>query len=634
MHNHNRQLQRLGNALAFGLIAVLWLLFAPQHLGGQAAFVIVNGNSMEPVYYRGDLVIAHAAETYAIGDIVTYRHPEIGPVIHRIIGRDGERWIFQGDNNDFIDPYRPTQDEFIGRSWLHFPEIGNRLMSVGRSPWIPILAFGTVFMTIMGTKPKAPRAHKRHRRPQPDRPAGSGQNSEWLPTFFGILSLAGIALTVFAYFQPVATEENALIDYRQQGRFDYSAAAPVGVYDAEFAGTGEPIFFQLSSQAQIRFDYRFESAAPTTLHGTYAFPLELSSSNGWRRTIPLVSEQPFEGSEVTIAGELDLQQIRNLIEQYETATALERQQYELTLAPQIRIEGTLDQLPLREEFAPRLVFKLDDVQLRINPNDSGIEAQLNPERSAFLNRSFSAPNRIGLFGIEFDVVRVRQIGFIVMVTGIIFTVASGLPLVRMARRDEYTRAKLKYGALIVDTVDGTPDSGQRVVNLASIDDLARLAERYGATILHDGKAVPERYVLYDGETAYVYQSQPARRIADTANARTEGSGGENTRTVDPDVVPAMVNKTVQADGSGSVPDTAGEADGRDPSPPVYTPDDWHAVFLRTLHDTGLATEAARVAGVDIAMAYREREHSSEFAGAWRAARIYSSRQFNAKGNRR
>src|SRR6476469_5419006 len=94
------------SALLLMLFAAAWFAFAPIQFGGQAAFVIVNGNSMEPLYHRGDLVIIRAQPDYQVGDIVTYRHPQIGPVIHRIIGRDVEHFVFKGDHNDFIDPYR------------------------------------------------------------------------------------------------------------------------------------------------------------------------------------------------------------------------------------------------------------------------------------------------------------------------------------------------------------------------------------------------------------------------------------------------------------------------------------------------------------------------------------------------
>lgn len=58
-------------ALALVLLAAVWLALAPAQFGGSAAYVIVNGNSMEPTFHRGDLVIVRAADEYKVGEIVT-----------------------------------------------------------------------------------------------------------------------------------------------------------------------------------------------------------------------------------------------------------------------------------------------------------------------------------------------------------------------------------------------------------------------------------------------------------------------------------------------------------------------------------------------------------------------------------
>src|ERR1051325_5089533 len=102
-------------ALLSVLLGAVWVAFAPIQFGGQAAYVIVNGISMEPGMHRGDLAILRQASDYQVGDVVTYRHPQIGPVIHRIIARDGDHLVFKGDNNSWIDGYRPTQEECIGK---------------------------------------------------------------------------------------------------------------------------------------------------------------------------------------------------------------------------------------------------------------------------------------------------------------------------------------------------------------------------------------------------------------------------------------------------------------------------------------------------------------------------------------
>lgn len=107
-------------ALALGFL--LW----PTSLGGCTTLTIVSGHSMEPTYYTGDLVVSRCGD-YRVGDIVVYNPPNVGAarVIHRIVGGDAETgWVIQGDNNDFLDPWQPTDDRVLGRAVLHLPKVG------------------------------------------------------------------------------------------------------------------------------------------------------------------------------------------------------------------------------------------------------------------------------------------------------------------------------------------------------------------------------------------------------------------------------------------------------------------------------------------------------------------------------
>src|SRR5215207_1252444 len=121
---------------------------------------------MEPLYHRGDLVIIRAQSDYQVGDIVTYRHPQIGPVIHRIIGRDVEHFIFKGDHNDFIDPYRPVRADLIGISWIELPSVGNVLSKLRTPLYMAILAAvaGVIIMAPSISIGKQPKSRKRGQR--------------------------------------------------------------------------------------------------------------------------------------------------------------------------------------------------------------------------------------------------------------------------------------------------------------------------------------------------------------------------------------------------------------------------------------------------------------------------------------
>ena len=91
------------NLILIAGLLIVWIAFAPVRIGGQASYVMVNGMSMEPGYHTGDLVIVRKAQTYQVGDVVTYRDAEMGAyVIHRIIGIEQGQFILKGDNNSWV----------------------------------------------------------------------------------------------------------------------------------------------------------------------------------------------------------------------------------------------------------------------------------------------------------------------------------------------------------------------------------------------------------------------------------------------------------------------------------------------------------------------------------------------------
>ncbi len=122
------------------VIIILVGIVLAQHLN-----VVVSG-SMEPVFYRGDVVVIEKSNFIGlqeinpsdlkVGDIVIYNatwFPE--PVIHRIIsiqeGSDGQKYyVTKGDNNPKADPSLVSVNQVqakvvsIGNQPLVIPKIG------------------------------------------------------------------------------------------------------------------------------------------------------------------------------------------------------------------------------------------------------------------------------------------------------------------------------------------------------------------------------------------------------------------------------------------------------------------------------------------------------------------------------
>jgi len=109
-----RDAARWGATVAL-LCAGLFLLW-PARFGGRAAFVVVQGNSMEPAFHSGDLLYARRSGGYRVGDVVVYRAERGGMVVHRIrsVTADG-RYVLRGDNRTNDDGGSPTADDVVAR---------------------------------------------------------------------------------------------------------------------------------------------------------------------------------------------------------------------------------------------------------------------------------------------------------------------------------------------------------------------------------------------------------------------------------------------------------------------------------------------------------------------------------------
>jgi len=128
----------------YALIIIVGLILA-QHMN-----VVVSG-SMEPVFYRGDIVVVEKTNFLGInefdsnnaqvGDIVVYDAKWFpNPVIHRIINvtdvNGTEYFVIKGDNNDAPDPY-----------YVEPSQIRERVVTIGDHPLIiPKIGYITIWL--------------------------------------------------------------------------------------------------------------------------------------------------------------------------------------------------------------------------------------------------------------------------------------------------------------------------------------------------------------------------------------------------------------------------------------------------------------------------------------------------------
>lgn len=512
---------RLRLIVSLVLLSVGLVIFTPIQLGGQVAYVIISGNSMEPDFHLGDLAIVRASANYRVGDIVTYRHPTIGFVIHRIIAREFNHFVLKGDNNSWLDSYQPTSDEVVGKLWLHLPSVGKLLRQI-RTPRNMALFTGFigafVMVSVQGTNGKRTRGTQR--RARHDTPSSRhelallGEAGQGLATLLGLVACLSLVLAVFAFTRPLERRVSEDITYQHSGSFEYSAEVPSGVYDTTAVTTGEPVFRQLATSIQVSFAYQLQPDQPADVHGRSSLNVVVSDINGWKRTLALAPETPFVGTTVKTSGAIDLQQIQSIIDRVEQETGLKREQYQLAVEPSIAIEGTTGGEVLHDTFAPRLIFHMDSFQVQLAADTAATTGdQLQPLQPSMLKHERIEPNTLSLFALELDISMARRIALFGLGGSLAGLLVLGLLMRRALGAGEAARIRARFGAQIITIADLEPGTGERLVQVAAFEDLAKLAVRYSRMILHNRQGTADHYYVQDDVLIYHYavgeQSEPA-----------------------------------------------------------------------------------------------------------------------------
>lgn len=148
---------RLAENAIFGLVAVLLAFGFYQTLGGAlntpVPVVSVVSESMEPTFYKGDMIVVQGEEFEDLqeGDIIIFRSKYIAmPIIHRVIEKNETALQTKGDNNNAqlricLGPDGPsapsarqckedersinieqgiTEDQILGKKIFIIPKIG------------------------------------------------------------------------------------------------------------------------------------------------------------------------------------------------------------------------------------------------------------------------------------------------------------------------------------------------------------------------------------------------------------------------------------------------------------------------------------------------------------------------------
>jgi signal peptidase I len=490
---------RYKTLLVVFLTVIFWMAVAPTQLGGRLTYVIVNGNSMEPRFHLGDLIIVRKAANYQVGDAVTYQNSELNNyVFHRIINTELDRFILQGDNNSWIDSYQPNREEIIGKLWVHIPYLGKAIEWI-RAPInlaIVVAIFGGILMA--GMIQPASQQSKAKNKPFNKNIGGTIEGAFIV---IGIFALAFLSLGIFAFTRPITRTADS-IQYQQEGSFFYSAAGTPGVYDTETVRVGEPIFPGLTCQLNVGFTYSLlggQAEGTSGSHQLYARILDEQS--GWQRTIPLVSETAFGGNSYSTLAPVDLCQVESIVNMVEQETGLNSNLYTLEIISHITMTSNISGIQINDTFEPSLVFRFDKVHFFLASNNEGTDS-FHTIKAGVANNSQLQVNTISILGWKISVQTVRGISLLGLGLALGASLIPGWYLFVQSRQNQEALIRFKYGGLLMDIFEGYIEPTRQIIDVASIDDLAKLAERQNTMILHMRLNFLHYYMVQVNGTTY------------------------------------------------------------------------------------------------------------------------------------
>lgn len=516
------------------VLGFFWINFSPPRLGGDSVYVVTSGISMEPRFHTGDLAILRPSGTYKVGEIVGYRSPVLGIVMHRIIRESNGHFFMKGDNNNFVDSYHPTPSDVVGRLWLHVPKIG-RLINNQRNRVASVAVASVAMAGVIGIPAERERRRRQMRRRRSNEPAGAanggrpprqpnsgglgaavlGATGQAAASIIIIITLAALTLAAFAFTRSTTTTAPQHLQYQQIGNWTYHAAAKGDVYASGVATTGQPLFFSVTPVATVHFNYKFDSAWPTNLTGRAGLTAVLTSSDGWSHSFIIGPTISVSGTAAQLSGTLNLATIKSYLSSFEAQTGQSQTNgsstYTLNLEPSMHVSGSLGGAVLRPStFNPPLSFSLLPFEALLTygqPGSSITLAQLiQPTSSGTVTVLHTSAAHLSFLGLRPSVSTSRQVALWIALVGLLALMVLALLLRRATRCGENEQIGARFGSILVaverpDWLDETAS-----MRMANIEDLVKIAQHQGRLILNCEGTSGRDYFVRDQSVTYLYST--------------------------------------------------------------------------------------------------------------------------------
>lgn len=488
------------------VLAAVWF-FWPTALGGGTTYVATHGISMEPGFHAGDLAVLRPDSAYAVGDVVAYRSEALDTIVmHRIVGRDGDRFVIQGDNNTWVDADSPTQDEILGELFIRVPQ-GGKALGALRNPG-PLAVVGIAALTVIGAV-RAPRARSSRREPRAQRRRTSHRASAFampirararqVALVSGAVALLAAAAGGVLLAIPSTQTGARTLTVTQQGQFSYTGDAETGTtYPDGVISTGDPVYTKLTDGLTVSFQDTFSGPGVESVVGSAWLDLAVATPDGWSAPLGRGPTGVVQDGVVSASAVIDPATATEFLERHFAEIGGGGGGATLVVTPTVAVTGTVEGQVFTAGPLAGLTFSIDATSLRVAGDAA---SALVPTAQTEVVVEEVGPRSFPVLSVSIPIDLARMVAGAVLAVALV-GLAAGAWIGRSRADDPVDDFLVRHAARILTVSAFT--AGDTVVDVSDAESLNRVAERLDGLLLHHDGPDGQTLAVRDSDTTYRY----------------------------------------------------------------------------------------------------------------------------------
>jgi signal peptidase I len=486
------------------MLAAVWL-FWPVALGGSTTYVGTHGISMEPRFHTGDLAILRSAPSYSVGDVIAYQSVSLNTVVmHRVVDMDGDRFVMQGDNNDWLDEDHPSQDQILGKLFLRVPHGGKALATLRNPGLLGLVGVAAVSLVGAARRPRGRHGARAARRGSavrlPAFPMPIRARAREVATVSALVALAAGIGGAVLLAMPSTQTASSTAQVTQQGQFSYTGNAQIGTtYPDGVVSTGDTVWTRLASDLTVSFTNTVSGPDLAGVRGAMRLDVSVASADGWSAYLNSSPDVALDGGAVsaTATADLDTARASFLLGQHFAEIGTPGASATLVVTPVVATVGTSHGVAFEAGSPDPLTFSLDAASMRLAAGAA--PGVLAPSTQTQVTVEEIVPRRLSLLSVEIPIALAR-IAVAVVFGVALLALAGGMWIGRTGRGDVADEFLVKHAARILPVAAFEP--GPTVIDVSDPEALHRVAERFDTLVLHHAGPDEDVFAVRDVDATY------------------------------------------------------------------------------------------------------------------------------------